>query len=43
MPGAGGNGIPGAGGAGIGGKPGGVGNLLPIFLFLPSPILCTSY
>ncbi|RJU85653.1 MAG: hypothetical protein DWC02_06070 [Candidatus Poseidoniales archaeon] len=42
-PGGGGKGMPGGGGAGIGGRPGGAGNLLPIFFFLPSPILCTSY
>lgn len=43
IPGAGGIGIPGGGGIGIGGRPGGGGKSLPLFFFLPSPIVCTSY
>ena len=43
IPGAGGIGIPGGGGIGIGGRPGGGGKSLPLFIFLPSPIVCTSY
>lgn len=43
IPGAGGIGIPGGGGIGIGGRPGGGGKSLPLFFFLPSPMVCTSY
>ncbi|MAH90175.1 MAG: hypothetical protein CMA11_00230 [Euryarchaeota archaeon] len=43
IPGAGGIGMPGGGGIGIGGRPGGGGKSLPLFFFLPSPMVCTSY